>query len=231
MDRKAFIKSCRRKGYKYVDTAKFLGVSRQRVEQLLRPIKNEARYEVHRAGFKSKPCEYPGCKKTKTEAHHFDYSKPLDIHWLCIKHHKEFHSKEKLEIKKTKKCARCLKELEKDQIKWCLDCKAEKARQKSRLAYKNNPTRRENQKRLNYEWRKNNPEQWKKINDKSVKRYKKLHKDKIRKWANVYNKKVYHSNIEFYRAKQREYYKKNIEKKRQNAREKYRRKKIMDLST
>jgi len=34
-----------------------------------------------------KPCEICGCEKS--EAHHEDYSKPLDINWLCKKHHVE----------------------------------------------------------------------------------------------------------------------------------------------
>lgn len=36
-----------------------------------------------------KPCEV--CGEIKVEAHHDDYSKPLEVKWLCIKHHKELH--------------------------------------------------------------------------------------------------------------------------------------------
>ncbi len=36
------------------------------------------------------PCEV--CQTTdKVEAHHDDYFKPLDVRWLCKKHHKEHH--------------------------------------------------------------------------------------------------------------------------------------------
>lgn len=37
----------------------------------------------------SQPCEI--CGDTKSEAHHDDYSKPLDVRWLCRRHHVEWH--------------------------------------------------------------------------------------------------------------------------------------------
>ena len=35
------------------------------------------------------PCEI--CGIIEVEAHHDDYTKPLMVRWLCVKHHKEFH--------------------------------------------------------------------------------------------------------------------------------------------
>lgn len=35
------------------------------------------------------PCEV--CGKEKSQAHHDDYSKPLEVRWLCTKHHAEHH--------------------------------------------------------------------------------------------------------------------------------------------
>lgn len=31
------------------------------------------------------------CDKKEVEAHHPDYSRPLDVVWLCVTHHKEIH--------------------------------------------------------------------------------------------------------------------------------------------
>jgi len=37
----------------------------------------------------TEPCEI--CNSLKVEAHHEDYSKPLDVTWLCRTHHRERH--------------------------------------------------------------------------------------------------------------------------------------------
>lgn len=34
------------------------------------------------------------CRSKKVEAHHPDYGKPLEVVWLCRKHHKELHRME-----------------------------------------------------------------------------------------------------------------------------------------
>lgn len=33
------------------------------------------------------------CGSSKVQGHHEDYNKPLEVIWLCIKHHKELHMK------------------------------------------------------------------------------------------------------------------------------------------
>jgi hypothetical protein len=35
------------------------------------------------------PCEV--CGAEKSQAHHDDYSKPLEVRWLCSRHHRELH--------------------------------------------------------------------------------------------------------------------------------------------
>ena len=58
---------------------------------------NPAKYHVHclvsralKSGKLTKqPCEV--CGKDKVEAHHDDYSKPLNVRWLCFLHHRMLH--------------------------------------------------------------------------------------------------------------------------------------------
>lgn len=47
-------------------------------------------YEAFRRGDLTKyPCTM--CGDAKSEMHHDDYSKPLEVRWLCRKHHREHH--------------------------------------------------------------------------------------------------------------------------------------------
>lgn len=40
------------------------------------------------------PCEVCGTSE-KVEAHHDDYTKPLEVRWLCVTHHDEHHANER----------------------------------------------------------------------------------------------------------------------------------------
>lgn len=57
--------------------------------------KNKARWNLNHAiekGILTRlPCEV--CQNSKSQAHHEDYSKPLQVIWLCSKHHGERHRK------------------------------------------------------------------------------------------------------------------------------------------
>lgn len=61
----------------------------------LYPEHQQARMKVYQAIKRGKlsklPCRI--CGEVKAQAHHNDYSKPLEVVWLCIKHHKELHAK------------------------------------------------------------------------------------------------------------------------------------------
>lgn len=50
---------------------------------------NKLHYAVKKGLVIRKPCEICGCEKS--QAHHCDYNKPLDVMWLCSKHHAEWH--------------------------------------------------------------------------------------------------------------------------------------------
>ncbi len=39
---------------------------------------------------KKEPCIV--CDEIKVDGHHSDYSKPLDVIWICHNHHKKFHA-------------------------------------------------------------------------------------------------------------------------------------------
>jgi hypothetical protein len=47
-------------------------------------------YHVSKGNLTAQPCERCGTTE-RVEAHHEDYSKPLDVMWLCSIHHKARH--------------------------------------------------------------------------------------------------------------------------------------------
>lgn len=57
------------------------------------PEKYKARYQLRNAVKTGKiqkgVCEK--CGSAKTEGHHDDYSKPLEVRWFCQRHHKDEH--------------------------------------------------------------------------------------------------------------------------------------------
>lgn len=67
-------------------------VERQRIRRAKNPEKYLAHTMVGNAirdgRLIRQPCQVLGCDK-KAEAHHDDYSKPLDVQWLCFRHHRE----------------------------------------------------------------------------------------------------------------------------------------------
>jgi hypothetical protein len=49
------------------------------------------KYALKKGKLARQPCEV--CGISKTHAHHSDYSKPLDVIWLCSFHHGNQHRK------------------------------------------------------------------------------------------------------------------------------------------
>ena len=52
--------------------------------------------------YKPRYCMVEGCYNDFPDAHHNDYSKPLDVIWLCSKHHKMYENGKKLNFKMKK---------------------------------------------------------------------------------------------------------------------------------
>jgi hypothetical protein len=48
---------------------------------------------IQRGEIKRGACEK--CSEPKAEAHHDDYSRPLDVRWLCVRHHVEEHIRDR----------------------------------------------------------------------------------------------------------------------------------------
>ena len=51
---------------------------------------------ISRGKLERKPCEV--CGSEHSEAHHRDYSRPLDVAWLCHKHHMEEHARQRKKL-------------------------------------------------------------------------------------------------------------------------------------
>ena len=66
------------------------------------PVKEKAHNKIRHLKRKgiiiNQPCET--CGKFPADAHHDDYTKPLEIRWLCSKHHRAFHLIRRLENNK-----------------------------------------------------------------------------------------------------------------------------------
>lgn len=60
-------------------------------ERLKENARNQVYYAVGRSQLTRLPCEV--CGNTRSQAHHEDYTMPLDVRWLCQKHHAEHHRK------------------------------------------------------------------------------------------------------------------------------------------
>jgi hypothetical protein len=201
MDRKAFIKSCHRQGLTYVQIAKVLGVSRQRVEQLLRPEKRAARERVAEE-LNRESCEYPNCSVRFAQAHHPDYSKPLDVIWLCQPHHKKLHLKPKIVKKKIRRCLYCGKEVV-GRAFYCGDDRKKRINKQQRTIYKENPTRRVRMAEATKKWKELNPDRVKAINYKAVKIYRDSGKRKVQRklWYARNREKILSYNRARYREK------------------------------
>lgn len=70
------------------------GYQNEAKSDLLYPHKRKARellrIAVARGEVKKYPCEV--CGNKRSQGHHDDYNKPLEVRWFCALHHKQLHS-------------------------------------------------------------------------------------------------------------------------------------------
>jgi hypothetical protein len=57
-------------------------------------VKNITHAAIRSGKIKKNPCEV--CGDMQVDAHHCNYSRPLDVLWLCKLHHVEWHSRNKV---------------------------------------------------------------------------------------------------------------------------------------
>ena len=69
---------------------------RKRGDRRRELVRMRTNYAVRSGKLTRQPCEV--CGDPKSQAHHNDYSKPLEVRWLCSQHHGEQHRKP-LELK------------------------------------------------------------------------------------------------------------------------------------
>ena len=89
----AGIESAKRAKKKYSDNHKDEATIRCREYRAKFPKKSRAHdmvaYAVRIGSLHRMPCEI--CGADGADAHHDDYDMPIDVRWLCPKHHREWH--------------------------------------------------------------------------------------------------------------------------------------------
>ncbi len=64
-------------------------ISTTKLDRLKAAAWSKVKHAVSMGYIKPLPCQE--CGQEPTHAHHDDYSKPLDIQWLCYQHHADIH--------------------------------------------------------------------------------------------------------------------------------------------
>lgn len=87
--RAAYVKTAN--GRAKSDAAKAAWASRNKHKRKAHHATNNA---IRDGKLSRQPCEVCGATEN-IEAHHDDYGKPLDVRWLCTKHHAQHHKHER----------------------------------------------------------------------------------------------------------------------------------------
>ncbi len=82
----------RRKQRRYHSDPEYRAKVREKLQRSKTPEKNYARRRLGKALKKGKIQKQPcACGNTRVHGHHEDYSKPLDVIWLCASCHQKLH--------------------------------------------------------------------------------------------------------------------------------------------
>lgn len=69
------------------------GCGLSELERILRrKVRSDTNHAIRSGALVPQPCRVCG---DKAQAHHKDYSKPLDVDWLCFVHHRQEHKENK----------------------------------------------------------------------------------------------------------------------------------------
>lgn len=86
-------KELQQKKYRESAKGRATAIAKFRRDKLKHTEKYKARYKLRNAVWQGKiiklPCEVCGDKRS--QGHHEDYTKALEVKWLCDKHHKALH--------------------------------------------------------------------------------------------------------------------------------------------
>lgn len=80
------------------DMRKSAATQRQRYHE--KTLARNRLYNAISKGTVSKPdsCQIDNDCTGRLEGHHDDYNKPLDVTWLCVKHHHKLHEERKIHV-------------------------------------------------------------------------------------------------------------------------------------
>jgi hypothetical protein len=83
----------KKRDYMKTEQGRIISKNKYLKTKLLSPQKLSARNIIAKAVKRGKLqklafCTYPACLNEKVEAHHFNYSKELEVKWLCKRHHR-----------------------------------------------------------------------------------------------------------------------------------------------
>lgn len=88
------------KAYSKTETSKKTKINYRKNNLIKGRAHSRVQYLIESGKMKRLPCEV--CGEVKSQAHHDDYNKPLDVRFLCQIHHSEHHKNERAQKRGSK---------------------------------------------------------------------------------------------------------------------------------